>query len=119
MFSQATSFNRDLTDWDVASVTSMAYVFNLATSFHEECSPFYEGTDTCLAPRRTSAPATSEPTPSPTRSPTAGPTTSEPTPSPTRAPSTSEPTPSPTQQPTAGPATLRANPVADPGTVHF
>ena len=36
MFEGATSFNGDLSRWDVGQVTNMAYMFNGATSFNHQ-----------------------------------------------------------------------------------
>ena len=148
MFAFATDFNADLSGWDVGSVGDMQhmfgyaasfdrnltgwvvphdhgsdgyrYVFDGATSFDSECSPFYAGTAPCRAPRRTLAPATCEPTSAPatsepTASPSISPTNSVPTMSPTISQSTSDPTASPTalpttSDPTDSPATLSPTP---------
>jgi len=59
-----------------------------------------------FSPPTSPAPTTTEPTPSPTLSPSPAPTTTEPTPPPSPAPTlTKPPTPSPTPSPTAMPAT--------------
>ena len=40
MFGGATSFNGDLSQWNVGSVTNMSSMFNGATSFNQDLNPW-------------------------------------------------------------------------------
>ena len=44
MFLSATAFNRDLSAWDVSSVTDMGYMFSGATAFNGDISVESSGT---------------------------------------------------------------------------
>ena len=49
MFKEATSFNRDITQWDTATVTDMGHMFGGATAFNQPLNTWDTSTVTGMS----------------------------------------------------------------------